>query len=183
MAQQVANVLQGITEVGHVTDPYGTPADVSWGATEQDGVEIRVSGETLDVQSAQSTVLEDMFVHTVDIEVEYKVQYGDLLNLARALGLDTSSYPTGDLQGSPTPSAEVLEPLMDDIGRFEFYLYAITPGPKSTRRFEFKRCKVAPSFNLALASTAHQAIAISFKVLRPKQAGHENTPVKVTDAL
>lgn len=181
MPPTTGNVLVGINEVGHVTDPYGTPADVSWGATEENGAEVQVNGQTVDIRSAQSKVLEEQFLNAVDLTVIYRLQYADLLNVARMLGLDESSYPTGDLQAA-TPTAEVLEPLINDIGTRDFYLYILTPGPAATRRFEFKRCKASPASNLALASNAHQGIEISFAVLRPKQAGHENKPFLITDA-
>lgn len=181
MPPTTGNVLSGLTEVGHVSDPWGTPADVSWGATEQDGAEVRVNGETLDIRSAQSKVLEEQILHAVTLEVVYRLQYADLLNVARMLGLDEASYPTGDLQAG-TPTDEVLEPLIEDIGSREFYLYLLTPGPAATRRFEFKRCKASPAATMALASSAHQGIEIVFGVLRPKQAGEEDKPFKITDA-
>lgn len=181
MPPTAESVLIGLTEVGHVTDPYGTPADVSWGATEQNGAEVRLDGQTVDIQSAQSKVLEEQFLAAVNITVVVRLQYSDLLNVARMLGLDEASYPTGDLQAG-TPTDEVLEPLITDIGEREFYLYLLTPGPASTRRFEFKRCKASPSASMALGSQAAQVLEISFGVLKPKQAGEENKPFKITDA-
>lgn len=181
MAIKAANVLSGITEVGAVTTPFGTPVDVKWGATEENGVELRINGQTVDVRSGQSRVLEDQFLSALTIECVMRLQYTDLLNVARALGLDDTAV-TGDLNaGSPTP--EVLEVLQTLFGKTERYLYIITPGPKSTRRFELKRCKVAPNISLSLASNDYQKLEMTWAVLRSKQAGHEDKPIKITDAV
>ncbi len=181
MAIQAKNVLLGISEIGHVTDPYGTPADVKWGATEQNGAEFRANGQTVDVRSGQSMVLEDVFMSALDIEVVVRLQYSDLLNVARALGLADNAV-SGDLNaGSPT--AEVLEALQTTWGKTERYVYIITPGPKSTRRFELKRCKIIPNLNLNLASNDYQKLEFTLRVIRPKQSGHEDKPIKITDAV
>lgn len=181
MAIKAANVLSGITEIGHVNTPYGTPVDVKWGATEEDGAELRINGQTVDVRSGQSRVLEDQFLSAIDMELVMRLQYTDLLNVARALGLDDTAV-TGDLNAG-TPTAEVLEALQTAIGKTERYLYIITPGPKSTRRIELKRCKVSPNISMAFASNDYQKLEMTWAVLRPKQTGHEDKPIKVTDAV
>lgn len=182
MPPEAKTVLSGLTEVGHVSDPYGTPSDVSWGATEQDGAALIVNGQQVEVQSAQSKILEDSFATGADVRLRMTLQYSDLLNYARALGLDESSHPTGDLQAG-TPVEEVLEPTVGELFNREFYIYLITPGPASTRRVELKRCKANPQFQVPMGSTDYQKLELEFYVLRPTQSGHEDTPFKITDAV
>lgn len=180
MPPTATNVLHGISEVGEVTDPYGTPTDVPWGATEQDGVVLRISGNQVDVRSGQSLVLEDRFLSGLDITAEVTLQYTDLLNVARGMGLADSEV-TGDLQAG-TPVAEVLNPLQTAIGNREFYFYILTPGPTSTRRIELKRCKINPDFQLAFASSDYQKIRLQLIVLAPRDASDLGRPIRITDA-
>lgn len=174
MAQMRKTVLVGIHEVGAVR----AAADVSFGKTAPDGVTIAWSGTDLEVESGQSSLLEEVFRTANRVEITFKLIYSDLLNLREALGLPDSAL-TGDLNAG-VPTAEVLSLVEAEIGSREDTIYVIGPGPVSTRRFEFARCKVMPNVSVSLSRDNHVVLEFSYKVLRPKTGTAFGT---VTDAI
>ena len=174
MAQVRTPVLSGITEFGS----YVGTTDTSWGATERNGVSIAIEGEDVDVQSGQVLMLEDSFASQRSITVTARLQYSGLLNMRDALGLPSSAL-VGDLQATPTPTNEVLSVIDAEIATEEKGLYAITPGPVSTRDFRFIRCKQRGGFTMELASNDYVRMESSWGLLRPSGGGAAMT---VTDS-
>jgi hypothetical protein len=171
MANVRTPVLHGITECG---EDNGT--QVPWGATEQNGVSIAIDGEDVDVISGQAYVLEDSFPSTRAVTVTMRLQYSGLLNLQDALGLPSTAL-TGDL-GAATPTDEVLAIEGGELATEEKKLYAIHPGPVSTRLWEFERCKQRGGFTMELASNDYIKLETSWGVL----ANSGGAEVTVTDA-
>ena len=172
MAQVRTPVLSGITEFGsYVTGPV----DTSWGATERNGVSIAIEGEDVDVQSGQVLMLEDSFASQRSITVTARLQYSGLLNMRDALGLPASAL-VGDIAGATDETLSVIDA---EIATEEKSLYAITPGPVSTRRFEFIRCKQRGGFTMELASNDYVRMESSWGLLRPSGGGAAMT---VTDS-
>jgi hypothetical protein len=167
-------VYSGITEFG---DIESGPTDVPWGATEQNGVTVAITGEDVDVQSGQALMLEDSFPSTRTIEVTARLQHGGLLNLKDALGMPDSAL-TGDLQATPTATDEVLAIVGTNIGTEELNLYADQPGPVSTRRYDFKRCKQRAGMTLELGSNNYTMLESVWQVLNPTSGN----AVEITDA-
>lgn len=172
MPQKRGSVIIGITEIGAVR----TGADVSWGRTTEDGCEIAIDGSDLDVMSGQSTMIMKS-VRTADTsEVTVNLLYSDLLNMAEALG--QIAGPTGDLQAG-TPTAEVLQVWFNGaVGKREDKIYLITPGPKSTRRWEWARMQVKPGVRVRATKGKEQVLTFTLKMLEPLNA---DPPLKITD--
>ena len=175
MAQVRTPVLSGITEFGSFVTG---PVDTTWGATERNGVSIAIEGEDVDVQSGQALMLEDSFASQRSITITPRLQYSGLLNVKDALGLPDAAL-VGDLQATPTASDEVLSIVDADIATVEKQLYAITPGPVSTRVFRFIRCKQRGGFTMELASNDYVRMESSWGLLRPVGGG---TAMTVTDS-
>lgn len=158
MAQVRTPVLHGITEFGEVDG-----GDQAWGATERNGVSLAIDGEDVDVISGQSLMLEDSFASLRGITATARLQYSGLLNMKDALGLPDSAL-VGDLAGA---TDEVLSLIDDQIATEEKVLYALTPGPVSTRRFDLARCKQRGGFQMELASNDYVRLESSWGLLRP----------------
>jgi hypothetical protein len=158
VAQVRTPVISGITEFGH-----DDGADQAWGATEQNGVTVAITGEDVDVQSGQALMLEDSFPSARTIEVTARLQHGGLLNVKDALGMADATL-TGDL-GAVTD--EVLAITGANIGTEELKLYAIQPGPVSTRDFRFFRCKQRAGITLELGSNNYSMLESVWQVLNP----------------
>ena len=171
MAQVRTPVLSGITEFGS----FITTVDTTWGATERNGVSIAIEGEDVDVQSGQALMLEDSFASQRSITITPRLQFSGLLNVRDALGLPASAL-VGDIAGA---TDEVLSIVDADIASETKGLYAITPGPVSTRRFEFVRCKQRGGFTMELASNDYIRMESSWGLLRPVGGGFA---MKVTDS-
>jgi hypothetical protein len=165
MANARTPVLSGITEFGEVTGGtgYSGGTDVPWGHTERNGVTINVAGEDVDVQSGQNLVLEDSFASARMIELVARLQYSGLLNVRDALGMPSSAL-TGDL-GATTPTDEVLVLTGTNMGSEEKHIYALTPGPVSTRRYAAIRCKQRAGMTLELASNDYVRLETTWTVL------------------
>ena len=173
MAVQRKTIIRGISEVGAVRNNV----DVSFGRTAPDGVSIEFSGNALEVESGQSTFLEDLIRISDRIQVRARLLYADAVNLKEVLGLPDSAL-TGDLNaGTPTP--EVLTAVEGALGSREDKLYVIAPGPKSTRRYEFARTKLRPGVTIQHSRDNHVVLEAIWEVLRPS-TGNAFT---ITDAV
>lgn len=169
------NVLRGITEVG----AKRANADVSFGKTTPNGATVAFQPNNLEVESGQSTFLEDVFVTSNRVEVTLRLIFANLVNVKEVLGLK-DEHLTGDLSAA-TPTAEKLVIPEDGIGAREDALYLITPGPVSTRRFDFARCKVKGNLTLELSRDGHVVVEGTWAVLRPNSGTAK--PVEITDAV
>lgn len=174
MANQRKTVIHGISEVGAVR----AAADVSFGKTIIDGVTIAFSGTDLDVESGQSSLLEESFPITDRIEITATLLYADLLNYIEALGMDASAL-VGDLNGG-VPTDEVLTMIEGALRVREDQLYIICPGPSGSRRYDFMRTKVKAGVQFVHGRNKEVNIQATWQVLRPKAGPNVFT---VTDAV
>lgn len=172
--------LIGISEVGHVTDPEGTPVDVPWGNTQQEGVSLQLATDSVDLQSAQAKMREDNTLVSADIQLVINLIVAELQALQRAWGLPVSAL-VGD-HSSATPTEEVLTITEGNLGTREDTLYVLGPGPASTRRVEVGRAKVADIGNLEFASNGYTLPSATWSVLNPGD-GSTLEPLVITDAL
>lgn len=161
MAQSRKTVIRGITEVGAKRGG----SDVSFGRTAPNGFTMTFSGNDLEVESGQSTFLETLFRTADRIDWTFRLLYADLLNLKDMLGLPASAL-TGDLWGG-TPTAEVLAIIEGTLGSVEDTLYAITPGPKSTRRYEAQRAALRAGLTIEHSKDNHVILEATWTILRP----------------
>lgn len=171
MANQRKTVVRGISEVGAVRNS----ADVSFGRTPPDGVSIEFSGSALEVESGQSTMLEDLIRTSDRVQIRVRLLYADMVNLKEVLGLPDSAL-TGDLSGA-TP--EVLTAVEGALGSREDQLYIIAPGPVSTRRYEFARTKLRPGVTINQSRDNHVVLEAVWEMLRPTSGD----PFTFTDAV
>jgi len=178
MANVRTPVLNGITEFGEVTGGTGYTGgtDVPWGATERNGVTIVIAGEDVDVQSGQNLVLEDSFASARTIELTARLQYSGLMNVRDALGMPAAAL-TGDL-GIGTPTDEVLAFQGTNMGSEEKHIYALTPGPTSTRKYGAVRCKQRAGMTIELASNDYVRLESTWTVLD----GGSYDEMQITDA-
>ncbi len=166
---------RGITEVGHVDI---TPADVPWGRTTQDGVNLQLTAQTVELQSGQATMLEDVGLVSARMQFVIGLVVSELTALARLWGLPDSAV-TGDLTLTPTPTAEVLAIAPNAMGTVERTLFALGPGPASTRRIEALRARVSALGGIQMAQNAFSLPTATWDVLAPA-AGNA---VTITDAV
>lgn len=171
--------LTGINEVGHVTDPEGTPTDVNWGNTKQEGVQLQLATSSIDLMSAQAKMKEDVTLTEASIQLQIALINADAQALQYLWGMPAAAL-AGDLGGTPTP--EVLTIQEGNLGTEERALYVIAPGPASTRRVQARRCRVADLGGLAFASTDYQTPEATWEVLNPTSAMTQ-APLVITDAV
>ncbi len=178
MANVRTPVLSGISEFGEITGGTGYTGgtDVPWGATERNGVTIAISGEDVDVQSGQNLVLEASFASARTIELTGRLQYSGLMNLRDALGMPSSAL-TGDIMLG-TPTDEVLVIVGTNMGSESKHMYAMTPGPISTRRYQAINCKQRAGMTLELGSAAYVMLETTWTVLD----GGAYSEMEITDA-
>lgn len=172
--------LIGITEVGHVDDPTGTPSDVSWGNTTQDGVTLQLSTESVDLMSAQAKMKEDVNVVSASMQLVVNLVTTSLQRLQRLWGLPDAAF-AGDLEDA-TPQAETLTIEEGNLGTQERALYVLGPGPASTRRVDAARCRVADLGGIQFASNAYQLPSATWEVLNVAE-GDARDPLLITDAV
>lgn len=166
--------LVGITEVGHVE---AGPTDVPWGNTQQDGVTLALSPNTVDLMSAQAKVMEDVNLLEAAMELQVNLVEASLQAIQRAYGIPDASF-AGDLAaGSPTE--EVLAVGEGDLGSTERQMYVLTPGPSSTRRVDVPRSKVSSLGDIQMGSNAYQLPSATWQVLNPTDG---SDPLTITDA-
>jgi hypothetical protein len=165
MANVRTPVLSGITEFGEITGGtgYSGGTDVPWGATERNGVTIAIAGEDVDVQSGQNLVLEASFASARTIEITGRLQYSGLMNLRDALGMPAGAL-SGDIQNG-TPTDEVLAIVGTNMGSESKHMYALTPGPVSTRKYQAINCKQRAGMTLELGSAAYVMLETTWTVL------------------
>jgi hypothetical protein len=164
-----------VSEVGFVR----ANADVSLGKTAPNGVTIAFSGNDAEVESGQSTFLEDTFRTQDRAEITLRLIYADLVQFKDLLGLPDSAL-TGDLAAAE-PTEEVLSvAAAGALGSREETLYVLSPGPKSTRRYEFARVKARAGLNVEISRDNHIVLEQTFYLLAPA-AGTD--AITVTDAL
>jgi hypothetical protein len=173
MPPQRKTVIRGISEVGAVR----SGADVTFGRTTPDGVSIVFSGNELEVESGQSTFLEQLFSTSDRIAVTVNLLFADLVNLREVLGLPESAL-TGDLNAG-TPTAEVLAILEANMRTRTDVLYVLAPGPTSTRRYLFNRAKLRGGATITHGRDNHTVLTATWEVLRPASGN----VVTITDAI
>lgn len=171
--------LIGINEVGHVVDPDSTATDTPWGNTQQSGVELQLTTETVELQSGQATMKESVNLVTAAMVMAMALVVAELTAFGRIWGLPDSAF-TGDLEDT-TPTDEILSITTGNMGTEERALYILGPGPETTRRVDARRCRVSDLGNLSFASNAFQTPDASWEVLVP-QGDTPPDPVIITDA-
>lgn len=171
MATSGFYTARGHTDVGH--DDSG---DVSWGKTQEEGVEIQVAVNSVDLYSAQSTMEEDTGITRTSLSLVARLIDAALNVIQRATGIPDSEF-TGDLT-DPTPTSEVLDLEEGLIGSVERTIYSTGPGPTSTRRIDIPRAKVIDISSMAQSKVAWWLLTVTWRVLNPA-SGHA---LRITDA-
>lgn len=173
-----ASRLIGISEVGHVTD---APADVPWGNTQQEGVTLQMTADTVELMSAQAKMREDVSLVSANIQLVIALIVAELTALQRLWGLPDDALE-GDLTGG-VPEDEVLTIEEGNLGTQERALYVLGPGPVSTRRIEVARARIADIGNIQMGSTAYTLPQATWSVLNPAPAEPAVHPLVITDAV
>lgn len=166
------HTARGHNEVGHVITG---PTDVSWGKTQEEGVEIQVGVQSVDLFSAQSSMEEDTGITRTTLNFVARLIDAALQSIQRAFGIPDSEF-TGDLEAA-TPTAEVLDFEAGLVGSQERELYSLGPGPASTRRIEVPRAKVSDLGPLQQSKTGWMLPQATWRALNPT-SGHA---LRITD--
>lgn len=153
--------LVGINEVGEVV----TATDTSWGRTQEDGVTLQLTANTIDLMSGQSFMKEDVRLTSAQLQLVAALIFSELTTLRRIWGLPDSAL-AGDLENA-TPTPEVLSILQNNLGTVEKQLYVLGPGPKSTRRIDATRCRATSFGELKMAKNAFTLPQATYEVLAP----------------
>lgn len=160
MAVAVNAYIRGHQEVGHVEDG---PADVPWGKTGEEAIEIQMNVETVDLFSAQSKMNEDTGITRVGMDMVINGIDGSLRNIGRGFGMPDDAF-TGDID----LGQEELAFNQNDIGEQERHLYSEGPGAfGSVRRIDVPRAKLANVGPLAQAKTGWMLPVVTWRVLNP----------------
>lgn len=154
--------LRGHNEVGEV---IAGPTDSPWGRTQEEGVELQVSVQSVDLFSAQSTMDEDAGITRTSLSLVVRLLSGTLLTIRRALGIPSAQL-TGDLAAA-TPTTEVLAIKAGNIGFEEKHLYSIGAGPASTRRIAASRCMLTDMGPLQQSKTGWVLPVATWRILDP----------------
>lgn len=163
----------GINEVGHIAGSQ----EISWGATQQEGVVLALTTESADLQCAQVRVLENTTLVSATIGVQVNLCQGELEKWQFAWGMPDTAL-TGDLAAS-TPVAEVLTFEGNNMGEQERRLYVKAPGPVGIRRVDIPRAKVQSLGNMAFASNAYSLPSAEWQIVR----GDTNVIMTITDQV
>lgn len=161
--------LIGISEVGH--DDSG---DVPWGNTQQQGVLLQLTTETVDLMSGQAKMKEDVNLVQAAMQLQIGLVTANLEVFQRIWGL-----PDAALTGSLPGSNEVLTFTEGNTGTQERPLYVLGIGAVSTRRIDAIRCRVTDLGEMNFASNGYMLPNATWEVLNPL-AGD---PLVITDAM
>lgn len=151
----------GINEVGEVI----AATDTSWGRTQEDGVTLQLTANTVDLMSGQAYMKEDSRLTSAQLQIVAALIFSELTNLKRIWGLPDDAL-TGDLSGG-TATPEVLSILQSNLGTVEKALYVLGPGPVSTRRIDAIRCRASSFGELKMAKNAFTLPQATYEVLAP----------------
>lgn len=151
--------LRGISEVGHVSG-----SDVSWGATQEEGVELQLSLSRVDLRSGQSNLKLASDVTEVGAQLVIRMVESALQSLGRMLGLAAAKF-AGDLQGGPATAESLI--IDGTLGSQELALYAIGVGPASTRRIDAPRAVLTDPGSIQMAKNAYMLPGVTFELLEP----------------
>lgn len=167
--------LVGINEVGYVD---GSSTDQPFGNTQQGGVVLALSPNTVDLMSAQAKVMEDVSLLEAAMELQVNLVEASLTAIQELFGIPSSSFD-GDLEAA-TPTPETLDIAEGDLGTVERHIYVLTQGPSSTRRVDAPRAKVSGIGDLALGADAYQTPEATWQVLNPSDG---SAPLQIEDAV
>lgn len=171
--------LRGHNEVGEVTTG---PVDNPWGRTQEEGVELQVSVQSVDLFSSQSTMDEDAGITRTSLSLMIRLISGTLVTLRRALGIPSAQL-TGDLANA-TPTAEVLTIKAGNIGAELKHIYSIGDGPASTRRIAASRCILTDMAPLQQSKTNWLLPSATWRILDPTtNFASPLAVVTITDAV
>jgi hypothetical protein len=170
-------VIRGVSQVGAVR----ADEDVSFGKTTPNGATVAFQPSQLEVESGQSTFLEDIFVTSNRVEVTFRLIFANLVNIQEVLGIASSAL-TGDLSTGGGPTEEKLVIADTAIVSRTDALFLISPGPLSTRRYDFARTKVKGNLTIEASRDQHLILEGTWAVLSASDDGSVN-PVEITDSI
>lgn len=165
--------LVGINEVGYVD---GSDTDQPFGNTQQGGVVLALSPNTVDLMSAQAKVMEDVNLLEAAMEFQVNLVEASLTAIQELMGIPDASFD-GDLTSA---TAETLDIAEGDLGTVERHIYVLTPGPESTRRFDAPRAKVSGIGDMALGADAYQTPEATWQLLNPTDG---SAPLQIEDEV
>lgn len=165
--------LRGHLEVGEVI----TATDTPWGKTQEEGVEVQVAVQSVELYSSQSTMMEDAGITRTGLSFVVRMIDSSLTTLRRLFGMPASAL-TGDLEAA-TPTAEVLSFNEGEIGSETKAIYSEGPGPESTRRFDMPECKLTSIGRLVQSKTNYMLPEATWAILNPSAGGYA---LRITDA-
>src|SRR5687768_3172231 len=119
----------GTQEAGYVT---GGTTLVPVSKTTKDGVDLQLNSTFVDAYGGMDVLPADSRQERGELTLGMTFLRADLTTFRFALGLPDGAL-TGDLSAG-TPTAEVLAVDAGDIGSTRRHLYALGPGPASTRK-------------------------------------------------
>lgn len=152
--------IKGVNEVGQVDTG---PVDTTWGRTQRDGFTLQMAVTREQLFSAQSPVTEDNDITQITMSMRFSLLFSELTKLQMAMGIPAAQL-SGDLSGG-TPTQEELQIDEDSLGSDTKTLYALTPGPLSTRRFEAANCALADVGDLQSGRGQWQLPQVTWDIL------------------
>ena len=164
----------GSQEVGYVT---GGNTLVPVSKTTKDGVDIQLNVTFVDLYGGTDALPADSKSERAELTAGMTLRNAELTVLKFALGLPDAAL-TGDLGGG-TPTAEVLAVDASTIGSVRRHLYALGPGPASTRKIEIPNAQWQGVNGLGQKGNAHTTPQATFRALTPASG----PAVRITDAV
>lgn len=148
----------GINEAGYIDGGTDTP----FGDTQQEGVVVQLSTDVADLQGGQAKVLEDRELVSANMEIQIMLVEAALQAVQELYGL-----PSGNFSGDLDTSTQEEVQFDNNLGTVETGIYALGPGPASTRRVEASRCKIGDLGDLTMASDSYMLPQATWTVLKP----------------
>jgi hypothetical protein len=164
----------GTQEVGRVT---GGTTLVPVSKTTKEGVDIQLNATFVDLYGGTDMLPADSRAERAELTIGMTMLNSELTVYKYALALPDSAL-TGDLENA-TPTAEVLSIDASTLGSQRFHLYALGPGPSTTRKIEVLNAQWQGINGMGQKGNAHTTLQPTFRALSPT-AG---PAVRITDAV
>ncbi|HLM67715.1 MAG TPA: hypothetical protein VK358_09320 [Longimicrobium sp.] len=164
----------GTQEIGFVTGG-NTLTPVT--ETTKDGVDIQLTAQFVDLYGGKDMLPADSKAERGELTLAATMKDASLTALKFALALPDAAL-TGDLSAA-TPTAEVLAIDASTIGSVRRHIYALGPGPSTTRKIEIPNAQWQGIGGLGQKGNAHTNPQPTFRALTPASG----PAVRITDAV
>lgn len=166
----------GTQEIGRMTGA-GETTMTPVSKTTKDGVDVQLSVTFVDLYGGQDLLPADSKNERAELTLAASMVDSSLTAMVFALGLPTAAL-AGDLAAA-TPTQEVLSINAPQIGTAVGPIYALGPGPKSTRQIIVRRAQWQGVSGLGQKGNAHTTAQPTFRALTPTTGA----AVTITDAV